>query len=635
MGGKILQKVQGLFEETQDFVLGNALLVQDLAAISPKNDWLHFYMLNLIRYHPDIPYFFIGAVNGNYLEVGNLATSAQQHYLSDTSKPLPKEAVYEWQYYSRDQGSLKTENYYYDKDTKLLSSEILVDYKYDPRERPWYKQAVETGQFRWSDIYRFYDTGDPGITASLPLYDTQKKRIGVLGADLSFRFLSQFFSDQVIGKTGKPFIVDAQSGHLVIPDETLFKSSPIPRNAIADAFRLYQAHKGQDFALESEEILYLVNIEPFEVQKNLNWLIMVIVPYNDFLGDLVKTQLQTLLIVVFICFISSLVIAYFAQTLSSPIVALSKEVDRIQRLDLKSDERVPSMIKEIGMMDSSVYAMKLAFRSFIHYVPREIVRQLLAQHKEIALGGEKKEVTILFSDIADFTSISETQPTEALMSLLTEYFDGLSKIILQHQGTIDKYIGDSVMAFWGAPLDVPHHPSVCAEAVLLCAAFVHELNERRKKENKPLFYTRFGIHTGSAIVGNIGTQERMNYTLIGDAVNSTSRLQGINKIYHTHIIISEQVAQQLGDFFLVRPIDIVEVKGKKQKITIYEFVGKKDGPASIRPTEKDLALCASFENAYKSFYANDLQGAKKLFEAIQKEFPDDMPTEIYLKRLTI
>src|SRR5690606_14155153 len=150
--------------------------------------------------------------------------------------------------------------------------------------------------------------------------------------------------------------------------------------------------------------------------------------------------------------------------------------------------------------------------------------------------------------------------------------DEMSKIILQARGTIDKYIGDSVMAFWGAPTECPDQATVCAETALRCHAFVQAFNRRCTEKKLPLFKTRFGINSGVAIVGNIGTPERMNYTLIGDMVNAASRIQQQNKAYTTSILMGEKTQKQLDGRFVTRPIDVVEVKGKKEKLVLYELM---------------------------------------------------------------
>ena len=199
------------------------------------------------------------------------------------------------------------------------------------------------------------------------------------------------------------------------------------------------------------------------------------------------------------------------------------------------------------------------------YVPKEIVRDLFQKNEEIALGGELKEVTIFFSDVQGFTSIAYTDSIQTIIPLLSEYFDAMTKIILGSHGTIDKFLGDGIMAFWGAPIHFPDHASRACTAALACQAMLLKLNKKRRESNQPEFKTRFGINTGRVIVGNIGTEDRMNYTVIGDAVNITSRLQEVDKIYHTSIIISEDAYKQLGEGFIARPLDFVAVKGKKEK----------------------------------------------------------------------
>lgn len=323
-----------------------------------------------------------------------------------------------------------------------------------------------------------------------------------------------------------------------------------------------------------------------------------------------------------------------ATRLSQPIVLLSREVDKVRQLDFSKEERVCSRIKEIYRMDEAISLLRSAVQSFTRYVPKEIIRGLFSQNKEIKLGGEKMEVTVFFSDIEGFTSITEEQPTDKMMDLLAKYFDEMSKIILASQGTIDKYIGDSIMAFWGAPEPLPQHTAACAEATLRCHHFVKQFNKRSKEKNLPLFKTRFGINAGVAIVGNIGTPERMNYTLIGDMVNAASRIQSTNKIYGTSILIGQAAKKQLDDRFITRPIDVVEVKGKKEKIPLYELVAMKGGDKELLPTAEELELTERFGKAYDAFHSGKGEEAKQLFIQLHQDFPNDKPTKIYLERLS-
>ncbi|MFH0948953.1 MAG: adenylate/guanylate cyclase domain-containing protein [Candidatus Aenigmatarchaeota archaeon] len=204
---------------------------------------------------------------------------------------------------------------------------------------------------------------------------------------------------------------------------------------------------------------------------------------------------------------------------------------------------------------------------FGKYVSKEVVDEILKKTKaeKIEFGGTKKEITIMFSDIRDFTGISEKMTPEKLVELLNEYLSSMSNIIMQKRGIIDKYIGDAVMAFWGAPLDEKEHAALACEAALEMKA---ALNKMKNKISIGI-----GINTGDAIVGNMGSSQRINYTVIGDAVNIASRIEGLNKIYGTTIIVSESTMKQVSGF-VFRRLDKIKVKGKTKAVQIYELVGR-------------------------------------------------------------
>ena len=284
------------------------------------------------------------------------------------------------------------------------------------------------------------------------------------------------------------------------------------------------------------------------------------------------------------------------------------------------------------MMDASIAALRNGLRSFARYVPRKIVEQLLEKEEEIKLGGEKKEITVLFSDIAGFTTISESHSVEDAMSFLSEYYDPLSKIIIEEQGIIDKYIGDGIMAFWGAPLEIQNPAAHACTAAIRCQSFLKEFNAKRKEKGLPELVTRIAINTGKAIVGNVGTSERMNYTAIGDVVNTAAHLQQVNKIYHTHTIITEETFIQVKDQFLVRPLDIFAPAGKKTKIKIYELVAILNGDAKTRPQSEQVELCNLFTQGFNAFHSGSYGEAKVIFQKIRDKFPSDYPTQFYLER---
>jgi len=212
---------------------------------------------------------------------------------------------------------------------------------------------------------------------------------------------------------------------------------------------------------------------------------------------------------------------------------------------------------------------------FGKYVSPVVIENLLKDPDKLNLGGEKRNITIFFSDIRGFTPISEKLKPEELVHLLNEYLTEMTSIILENQGVVDKYMGDAIMAFWGAPLDQPDHAELACKTSLEMMDKLKELQKKWKKEGVPSFDIGRGLNSGDAIVGNMGSSSRFDYTAMGDSVNTASRLEGLNKNYKTNIIISENTYKLVKDRFNVKKLDSVTVKGKKKSITIYELLSKK------------------------------------------------------------
>ena len=626
------ERLSELFESTERIDLTISSLYRSLDEINGQNEQMRSMMLSVVKVYPNVAFLYIGTEKGDIFTAGDLSFSDQKNFFSKPDIPLPKNTAYYWQSILLSEGAPTETTSYLDKDFNILASESFIQTQYDARNRPWYIGAKKTKGLFWTSVYHFFETSASGITVAEPLTDSSGAIFGVAGIDLSFDVLSDFFAKEAVGKTGKTFILNSK-GELIIPEMDPKYFSTISPEAVSMAFQSYQKLKTRSFEFQWKDVQYLCNIEPFPLKNGEDWLIVILVPHSDFFAQLQATQRSAVLIVLFILAVSGLGVAVLATWLSKPIVLLAKEVDKVRHLDFSEEIRVSSRVKEIYLMDLAISQMRSAVQSFTRYLPKEIIQALFSQNREIKLGGEKKEVTVFFSDIEGFTSITESQPTESLISLLAEYFDEMSKIILRADGTIDKYIGDSIMAFWGAPKSCPNQAAVCAETVLRCSAFVRTFNKRCKEKNLPFFKTRFGLNSGVAIAGNIGTPERMNYTLVGDMVNAASRIQGKNKDYGTTILIGEAMRKQLDERFILRPIDLVEVKGKKEKIALFELMAMQGQDQEIAPTKETLDIAARFTKAYFALRADRRLEAKQLFEELHRDFPDDLPTKVYLERL--
>jgi len=264
---------------------------------------------------------------------------------------------------------------------------------------------------------------------------------------------------------------------------------------------------------------------------------------------------------------------------------------------------------------------------FGKYVAPAIVAELIRDDRNLSLEGRHEEVTILFSDLRNFTGISERLGPQGTTRLLNSYFDRMIPQVFNHEGTLDKLIGDAIMAFFGAPTQVADHPGKAALAAL---AMRRELEELKKKDLAGGETLAFGIglHTGTVTVGNLGSHKFMDYTIIGDAVNLTSRLEGLTKVYGTDIIVSEVTAGFLADRFLLRELDLVRVKGRRQPVKIYEVMEQ-----AKQATDGQRELAARFSRGLAAYRERNWSAAQEAFREGLTIVADDPPCRIYLDRI--
>lgn len=630
----VTEKINCLIHDFEQVPGAATGLIQTRSDVSMNNKALMTYMENLLITHPNITAFYIGTLDGSLLEIINLKVAEQENFLSKPSIKLPSNCLYAIRFVDRSTQSPQETLYYFDKDFKEVTEETISPVVFDSRSRPWYMGAQGTKGLFWTSIYLYDPTNEPGMTVALPLFDDKGEMIGAAGADLSLTFFSKFLNDQKVGISGRALIVNNNSGDILLPLSDLTKiNTSVSDVVIAKAYRSYVDSKQNNFLFTEDKTQYLAAVTVFPIAVKNEWLVTVVAPLSDYFGEILATQKRIVLISIGIFLIATVFVVFFSKRISKPITTLAKEIDKIKQLELTSTLRVSSNILEINTLDASINAMRSAIRSFSKYVPKEIVRQLIGKGQEITLAGEKKNLTILFCDIVGFTPITEKIPVDLLMPLLAEYFDGMSRIILENEGTIDKYIGDSIMAFWGAPRDVNKPWMHACDSALGCQNLLKMLNANRIAKGDPAFITKFGIDTGIVIVGNIGTSERMNYTAIGDPVNTASRIQTLNATYHTSIIISENVYQHVKEDYLTRPLDVVTVKGKLTTVKIYELIAKKSSDMKTSPSDLQKKLATDFTKAYNEYEMGNKDNALTLFQELSKSFPDDEPTKIQIKKI--
>jgi adenylate cyclase len=269
--------------------------------------------------------------------------------------------------------------------------------------------------------------------------------------------------------------------------------------------------------------------------------------------------------------------------------------------------------------------------AFGQYLSPEVIRRLLVNPRLVE--PKKTDITVMFSDIRGFTSISERLDAQELALFLNQYLSDMTRIVFSYHGTLDKYIGDAVMAFWGAPFEEEGHAARGCNAALEMMKRVRELQEEWEAQGKPSLEIGIGLNTGVASVGNMGSALRYGYTALGDTVNLSSRLEGLNKDYGTHIIVNETTYQAAkDDGFVFRELDLMRVKGKLQPVTIYQLIGRQTDFAANGLAEELATQQEMFALARELYRNRQWKAAAEAFEEFLDKWPKDGPTRVYLER---
>ncbi len=265
---------------------------------------------------------------------------------------------------------------------------------------------------------------------------------------------------------------------------------------------------------------------------------------------------------------------------------------------------------------------------FAYYVPEKVIQEIIDHPEKLSLGGEERVVTVLFSDVAGFTTLSEKMRPRELVALLNEYLTAMTDIILDHNGIIDKFEGDAIMAEFGVPVTFENHQKEACLAALEMQTKLKELRYKWKKEGKPELHARIGINTGEMIVGNMGSKTVFDYTVIGDHVNLGSRLEGANKAYQTNIMVSSFTHEAVKNDFIFRALDLIRVKGKAKPVQVFELIGT----LTTKFTSQFLEMLDAFNQGLIAYRLKEWDDALAAFKRCLYLVPNDRPSQIYVER---
>jgi adenylate cyclase len=352
--------------------------------------------------------------------------------------------------------------------------------------------------------------------------------------------------------------------------------------------------------------------------------VLVAIPESDLLADVIRER-QRMALVLGVSLVVSVALAiWLASRYTRPVTQLVARSEAIERLELAEQTPVPSSVLEVKRLAGAQARMSAALESFSRYVPREVIAELIKQGEAARIGAHPAELTVLFSDIRRFTSISEHLSPDEVARYLSDYFDALHQIIERHLGTTDKFIGDALMAFWGAPRHDDQHALNAVRATLECDARLGDLNRAWKSEGRPEFLTTFGLASGSVVVGNVGARNRLNYTVLGNTVNVASRCVGLGRELGCSILALESVSDSTREEIEWRRLGPVTVRGISEPKMVCEPLGLKGVVAADR-----LAFRETYERALDAYLARDFATALKRLEPMASRDPQE-PSVRYL-----
>jgi adenylate cyclase len=513
------------------------------------------------------------------------------------------------------------------------------NYGYDPRADRFYGPAKSARTRVWIGPYVFFDEGVPGITCALPYIDASGVVRGVFTIDFNLNALSRFVQALPFGQHGRVFILTADGTIIADPTlrlvqttgqgsrGTLLTVANVNAPVIPKWFDAWKKNASGStnahFLLDIGNQRYVAGSRVVEFDRNVSWVVGAAAPESDFLGLLSRIRTVAVVVLAAALAFGVLVSIVLARRIAAPLSSLATEMTQVGDFVLTDRAHLRTRFREVALMDRALLSMKGSLRSFAYYVPTELVRTLLASGQEARLEGHTEELTVFFADIAGFTSMAESETPDDLVRHLARYFDELSRIISASGGTIDKFIGDAVMAFWGAPTPAPDHAARGCEAAIRIQRALASVRASAGSSWLAGLHARVGVASGDVLVGNVGTPDRFNYTVMGDTANLASRLESLNKLYGTPILVSEATYAAARERIVARPVDLVQVKGKHLGVTVYE-------PLCLATDEDPEArrIADLSEQAFAAYRARRFQEAAETFARLRSIRADDRAASV-------
>lgn len=543
--------------------------------------------MEILRNVPDATSVYAGYPDGSYLQVISIVREEVRQVLS-----APKEAAFAIRTIARrDRPDVISTLRFLDARTGVVEERAIRDTSFDPRDRPWYRAVVQDGKAVSVGPYVTGTLKAPTLTIAAPMQGNGKV---VVGINIHLRTISSLLDAHEISPRARAYIIDG-ADYLVAHSDPEVMSKLVDlwsrntggieatdRNfdtslATVNRLRRDPAFAAGGFArLDLDGERYLVQIAPISVSGLFAGSeAVIVVPLSDLVARANQLLMRNLLVATGFVIAGVIASVLLSRMVSRSLDQLAQEARRIGDLDIREKGMSHSWITEINTLATALAASRHAIGQFALYVPREVVRRIVNPNGQGIAKAKRQDVTVLFSDIRDFTAISEQHTPEEVVESLSDYFELLNNIAEQHGGTVVQYLGDSIFVMWNAPVEAIEHVQQGCRCALAMKAAVDAMNATNRQSGRPVLLTRFGLHTGPAVVGSFGAASRQQYTAMGDTINVASRLEGLNKEFDTSILVSGPVRDATADHFDLRSLGPVQLKGRASKVDVWELRGER------------------------------------------------------------
>jgi adenylate cyclase len=576
---RLTARMAAVSNDTTTFVNIFATALGAFAAPAAEriNDKLTFSREALIR-SQTLDGIFVGYEDGSFFHVISLREDVWRKALD-----APVEATIGIRIADkRAEGNNAMRVFFLDAAGKKLPSEHVGISNFDPRERPWYtaakggKEPVATGP---------YTTALTGAFAMTISQAHARSGNTVIGADLLLERITGFVTEELLTPNSVVFVADASGAPVIHSSPAVMqKIIEATNDKHADAknksdaltrslSRLLEERDGRVEAVDVEGKTYVVMTAKLgSTLLFAGSTIVMAAPLDELLGPAYDMLFQGLLIAAAVVVLVIVCALVLAGLITRSLNRLTDSAERLRELDFRSETTIASRVREIHTLSGAMNQARDAISTFALYVPRELVRKGIESGEFSRRTAARQQVTAMFSDIYDFTTISEGHSPEAVVTMLSDYFDILNRTVNAHNGTIVQFLGDSIFAMWNAPIPDEFHAENACRAALAIQEALGEFNASQRTRGLPEFRTRFGIHTGAAVVGSVGAIDRLQYTAMGDTINVASRLEGMNKEHGTTILVSRAVYEQCRETIRFKALGEGHAKGRREEIDLFEVV---------------------------------------------------------------